>query len=257
MDEYRPLHWTAVGSIAAGVLSFLASLNYLFLTICFVGVIVSGIGLFILRFSGEKYAGKTLCVIGLSLSVFFATWRVGYEIIRKELIFDQAVARSYEWLEHVKAGKDSETFKAFELSKRYTDRRIPGTDLKEIYTKKLPNGIADVDAFNNGSLSPAQQMEAMGKSPAQEFNAFFSQYPMNVIAKHAATGQIEFVRHEEIFSSTGRDSVSNIFNLTYDEEGVGKELKFRIITERLHYPPPFHVQWRIEGIADMSKRPNK
>ena len=251
LADYKPMHWAAIATFVTGIFSSLAIVKTLFLPIAGMAFVFAVITFVSSRFSDQKHAGLTLCTIGFCLAIFFASWRVGHDMIRHRVVFSDSVQYCEAWLEHL---KKKEKFIAYQLTKRYLRRELPGTDLKEKYTKVY---VKNPELMMTGGLDPQSQMYAMGNNPTDEFNMFYSKYPMNLVSKYAPTAKFEHVRKEMILSSTARDSISNVYLMTYDESGVEKSLEFRIITERLHYDVPFNVQWRVESVVDMSQTPQK
>lgn len=223
IEEYVPFSSLAGISL---LLSLLAIPSLFFLELVFLSLIpvfVAIVALVNIKRSSRPIAGTWACGVTLAICFGFSGFGLAKEISHRSK--DTSTADKYmrEWLTMVEKG---DRFEAFELHLQYTERQLPGVDLKKRYTTELYDKFKAYTEKDRQALM--RQMRTAEFTPKEDFENFFKMEPLVSIVKNINGHQLRLVRVNRYFVKQYDTTIELHYELISETNGSKVTLPFMV-----------------------------
>ena len=200
----RPLSWWAVAAFLCGLAAPIAMLNPVLWIVAGVGLLVSSLAMMRLQRADDAFAGRSLALAGLLLSLIVIAAAPTHHYLRRWRVRQQSIAVGEQWLTFITRG---EAYKAY------------GAQQNPEMRGRLDNTF-----------------EARLRSDPERwvpYMRFTQRQPINTLLMLDGQARIRYYGTEELERVGNADRIANVYAVTYpDAEGNRTTFFVRVNLER-------------------------
>lgn len=238
-DGPNPVNIPAVLAFIASLGGWLFVSDKLFFFIPVLAIILSIVAIFVFATSPRPMIGKLLCGIAVGLSLFFLVWRLSYDQMRGEAVTEAAIPIGLDWMEYLQRG---ETIEAHTLTDDFSSRSKSKFDLIKSYR----------DPRKDPEIEPDNLEVAMEMSNYTKHENFAKNLLVQKIVNFGKDAEFRHVRSLDYKRVDSRnDLVSQLYEMTYMENGVQKTQLIYLTLNREDRGKYFQAHWSITRYAEI------
>ncbi|MCU0962549.1 MAG: hypothetical protein MUF48_20835 [Pirellulaceae bacterium] len=218
VPSYRSVHYSALFTLALGLLSALALTSSALWIVPVLAVVLGAVSLRSLA-SDPAAIGRRAALTGMVLAVLFGTWAWTARTSRD--VWLGRVARQYtdQWIDLLRQQRLRE---AHQLHGRKVERAAPGLDLEDFYRSQ--------------------------RNAQAEYEQFFGEETLQTVVRAAREGQVAFDRVERCVKLPKEDGVVLRYVARYEQDGRPQELAVRITLKRERSRENTNRDWYVESV---------
>ena len=219
--QTRRVNVWAIPAVVLGIASAAAMAGPAWWWVAGVGLAVSAAALWqlntqVVQEQSVKERGRPLALLGLSLSLAFAVGGPTHHIWRQVWISQQSRSVGMKWLNYIMVG---EAYKALEMTRPAEQRRLNDARLKMLYSE---------DELRR-----------------RQYAAFLDRKLVRTLRALSHEARRRHYQTEQIERLLNRDRITDVYAVTFFEDGERKTFFVMLLLERREDPTTAAGVWRV------------